>query len=475
MFKFGRRSGLFIPRRYESEGFYHQIKSFLTRRVQNYNSPDYVVYKFYQESNDFLLIPRYFPLDRFASDYHIIDKREEGQTITINHNITPRDKLQRQAIKYIMTHENGILQLDPGVGKTVISIYMIATRKKKTMILVHKDALADQWKGKKGADPPKGLLSFTDLQEDDIARLTSATFEKDLQKPIIIATDQTFLSLLKRRRTEFLTALDNAGIGIFIGDEVHTTVGAPTFSECSAHIPSKYTYGLSATPYRHDGNGDVINFHLGEIYNEGLDAGTMAAKVTVMLLDYEIDTRKRFKYLHWAGSFQRSRYLNLMRKSQPLIHTAKGLLNKFKGNRDLIFVSERINLIDLLYDWLEHDSKSKFIASAKLDQLEYNTTFTTPGKMRDGVDAPHKDCAILSSPISNIAQMSGRIVRTHPNKQRPILIDMVDIGCKEIARTLFKRLSYYDEKNWDVQFVILNNKTFKVITRDNVIEILEGR
>lgn len=474
MFKFGKRSGLFIPRNYESEDFYYKIKEFLTRRMQNYSTPDYVVYKFFQESNDFLLLPRYFSLDRFVSNYRIVDKREEGKTIKINHNITPRNELQRRAIKYLLNNENGVLELDPGVGKTVISIYMIATRKKKTLILVHKDALADQWKGVKNANPPKGLLSFTDLEEDDIARLTSSTFKKDLQKPIIIATDQTFLSLLKRKRAEFLTALDNSGIGIFIGDEVHTTVGAPSFSECSIHVPAKYTYGLSATPYRYDGNGDIINFHLGEIYNEGLDPETMKAKVTVVMLDYKIDIPYRQKYLHWAGEFQRARYLNLMRKSIPFINTAKGLLNKFKIKRDLIFVCERIKIIDDLYKWLDFKNKSKFIGSAKLDELNYKATFVTPGKMRDGVDAPQKDCVIMSSPISNIAQMAGRIVRTHPDKKQPIIIDMVDIGCSYIAKTLFGRLSYYEKKNWDVQFMILFNKKFKIITKDEAIEILNG-
>lgn len=474
MFKFGRRSGLYIPAKYKSEDFYEQIKAFLTRRMQNYNTPDYSVCKFYLESDDFLLAPRYLPLNRFVSNYKIIDKSEEGQYIKINHNIEPRNELQRKAMKHLLTNDHGILVLDPGVGKTVISIYMIACRKKKTLILVHKDSLADQWKGAKGANPPKGLLSFTDLEEDDIARLTSATFKKDLQKPIIIATDQTFLSLLKRRRKEFLTALNNSGIGVFIGDEVHTSVGAPSFSECSIHVPAKYVYGLSATPSRFDGNGDIINFHLGQTYGEELQGDTMKANVTMMLLDYNIDTAKRTKYLHWEGSFQRARYLNLMRKSRSFLNVSKGLLNKFKNTRDLIFVSERINLIDLLYDSLKHDSKSKFIGSTKLDQLNYKITFTTPGKMRDGVDAPHKDCAILSSPISNIKQMAGRIVRTHPNKKDPILIDMVDIGCRDIAKTAHGRISYYEKEEWSINYVIVLNNQFKTVEKDVALQIIRG-
>ena len=87
---------------------------------------------------------------------------------------------------------------------------MIAERKRKSLILVHRDPLAKQWRNR--------FKQFTDLQDDDIVRLRSATFEEDLAKPIIIATTQTFISLLKRKRKDFLIKLNEANIGIFVGD-----------------------------------------------------------------------------------------------------------------------------------------------------------------------------------------------------------------------------------------------------------------
>ena len=463
-----KRSGLLIPTEYKNSLPYVNIKQHLQRTTKAYGTSIISTNIFYLESDNFLLVPRKFPLEKFIPKSHIEiqDSRHSGSLIDITHTIVPRGNVQQVAIDYLMTHEDGVLQLAPGVGKTVITIYMIAERKLKSMILVHRDSLADQWKDR--------FITFTNLTDDSISRLTSQTFEKDLTKPIIIATTQTFLSLLKRNRKEFLMNINEANIGIFVADEVHTSVGAPTFSECSIHIPSKYTYGLSATPYRYDGNEDIIEYHLGDIFSDDDAQGTMDAKVTVFLLDYQIDTPFRTKYIRFAGEFQRSRYLNLLKKSPPFRDVLRGLLRRLQVDREFICIVERINLIDELYDQLNSDSKSKFCGSAKLDTLNSKHTFATPAKCRDGIDAPWKDAIIMTSPISNIEQLAGRVTRINENKQPPIIIDMVDYGCKDISRTFFKRKDYYQKKGWPIQYVLCSDKNVRSIDDDVALSIVKG-
>jgi len=460
-----KRSGLLISKEHQFEDWYIKIKEFLERRLKSYNSSASVVCRFYIESEKFLLIPRNFPIQQYIFDYDIKDVRHEGQPIKIEHNIKPRSEAQKKAMDFIMANENATLQLAPGVGKTVISIYMIAERKKKALIFVHRDPLAKQWRNR--------LKQFTNLEDDDIARLSSATFESDLDKPVIISTVQTFLSLLKRNRKDFLVKLNDAGVGVYVADEVHTSVGAPTFSECSIHVPSKYTYGLSATPYRYDGNGDIIEFHLGDIYADTDLEGTMDAKVVVLMLDYQIDTPNRARYIRWGGDFQRARYLNLIKKSKPFTEAMRGLLKRFK-TRDLICMAERIKLIEQLYDWMPSKSKAKFCGSGGLETLNSKITFATPGKCRDGIDAPWKDSIIMTSPISNIEQLTGRIVRDSEGKQTPIIVDMVDYGCNDIARTFHKRQQFYDDKKWPVQYLLFSNGSLKPIDREVTHKILRG-
>lgn len=461
-----KRSGILIPRKLNNKESYIKVKEFLGRRSKSYTTSNYVVNFFYLESENFLLIPRYFPLEKYFNNFIIDDHSHLGAPIDIEHNITPRSETQENAIKYMLDNEKGILQLEPGVGKTVITIYMIAERKRKSLILVHRDALAIQWQNR--------FLQFTNLKSSDISRLTSSTYMEDLDKPIIISTTQTFLSLLKRQRKSFLIKLNEANIGIFVADEVHTSVGAPTFSECSIHMPSRCTYGLSATPYRYDGNEDVIRFHLGEVFEDDDETGTMKAKVTVILFDFEIDTPYRFKYIHWGDEFQRSRYLNMIRRSKPLQDVLRGLLHRLKDERDLILMSERINHINELYNWLDYSSKSKFCGKGGLEALDSKVTFATPGKCRDGIDATWKDCLIMTSPITNIKQLAGRVVRTEENKQTPVIIDLVDYGCKHISNSFYSRNQFYKSKEWEIQYYIYNNKKLKKIDEDITFSIIRG-
>jgi len=461
------KSALVIPKKYSTEPFYDQIKSDLTRTTKTYNKSTIIKNEFFIETDDYLVIPRNYPIKNYIKEkFNIIDKRHEGFKINIEHRIKPRSEAQKKAIEVLLNNESAILQLAPGVGKTVISIYAIAERKVKTFILVHRDSLADQWKER--------ILTFTNLSPEDVSRVTSQTFSEDLKKPISICTTQTFLSLLKRNPMSFLQELDNANIGAFFGDEVHTTVGAPTFSECSIRIASKYTYGLSATPYRYDGNGDIIEYHLGKIFSDEDIFGTMPINVTVILANFEIDTPRRYQYIRWGGEFQRSRYLNLMKKSDTFMRLARGIIDKIQYDRNVLFVVERINLIDELYASTKIENKSRFYRSTKLEELNSQMTFATPGKCRDGVDAPWKDCVVTTSPIGNIEQLAGRVQRFKENKKTPILIDIVDYGCKDIARTLFNRLKFYDAKKWQVNFVLVNNGETKAIPYDVAIRLISG-
>lgn len=457
MIELNRRSGIIIPREYENESWYHLVRAKLFRKQQNYNSPEFITNIYFSESEKFLTIPRFFPIHDYIN-CKIIDHSHEGEDIEINHSITPRNDSQIQTIDYMMANDNGMIKLNPGMGKTVISIYMIAERKKKTLVLVHRDSLDKQWRDR--------LKQFTDLEDDKICILKSTKFEKQLmESSVIIATCQTILSLLKRKRMEFLIALDKANIGVFIGDEIHTTLGAPTFSNCSLNIPAKVTYGLSATPYRNDGNSDILQYHVGEQFAIDSDEDTMSAEVTFVLVDFDIDTPKRSKYLNWEGSFQRSRYLNIMKNSKVFMDLVKALLLKLANDdRHLLFISERVDkMIVPLFDWLPTENKSKFIAGSALKELEKQISFSTPGKIRDGVDVPWKDSLLITSPVKNIEQLAGRITRTYPghDKKTPIILDMVDIGCKNIRGSFWSRVDYYKSKDWKINYMFINQCTYE--------------
>jgi hypothetical protein len=467
MKNFTRTSGICISRKYENEEFYQLIKNSLTRHSKDYQKSTFTTNYYFLEGTNILKVPRYYPIEKYCSDYDIVDNTNSGQDIQINHHITLRDDLQKNIVKYFLTNSNGIIQANPGSGKTIVSIYAVSTLKKKTFILVHRDSLVLQWEN--------GFLNYTDISKDQIGRLSSHNFKDVLKKSIIICTDQTFVSILKRNREEFLIELNNANIGVLIGDEVHTTVGAPTFAECSLHIPTSKAFGLSATPKRWDGNLDVMKFHLGEVFIPEGKSSTMDTRVTVLLCDFGF-LPKSYAYLYWGGFFQKSRYSTILKNSKLFMSIVLSLLNKFTNdNRQILFIGERIKLLELLKEKCLGKDKGLFIAGSDLKEIEKQITFSTPNKSRDGVDYVSKDCLIMSSPIGNIEQMCGRVLRIKEGKAQPIVIDIVDIGVKAIRETFFSRLEFYKLKKWSVQFVFITNTGVKnIISEDQAIQIIRG-
>ena len=127
----------------------------------------------------------------------------------------------------------------------------------------------------------------------------------------------------------------------------------------------------------------------------------------------------------------------------------------------------------MLYKWAPTNNKTTFVSGDKINVLDNQLVFSTPGKMRDGVDVPKKDCLILSTPISNIEQMCGRIVRISKNKEEPIIIDLVDIGEPEISKTLYSRIQYYKKKKWKVKYILLKTDgNFREIDENLVKELI---
>jgi len=455
MLEIKRTSGLIINK--SDAALCQRIKNDLTITNRDFND-NIITNYYYVESENIIKVPRYFPIQNLVPGCVINDESMEGETIDINHNIVPRTESQKITINHMMNNDNSVIQLEPGAGKTVITIFVISERKKKSLILVHRESLADQWRDR--------FVSFTDLKNEDIALLTSKKFEENLKAPIVISTVQTFLSLLTRKREEFLIALNKANFGIFVGDECHVVNGAPTFSEASIHVPTKVNFGLSATPSRKDGSDKVIRYHLGEVFTDLSSEGTMSAKVIIAGCDFGIDIPKRKGWLYWQGKFQRSRYLNFVEKSILFDLVIRQIMSKIEAdNRHSLIVCERISLLDKLFTYLKSEDKKMFISGDKNINLEAQFVFSTPGKIRDGVDAPWKDTLIMTSPISNIAQICGRIVRLHENKLTPVIFDIVDTGCKLIANTCKKRIEYYEEKKWEIIYVIVDDSGKRTVSK----------
>ena len=101
----------------------------------------------YLESTKKFYIPRVFGINTFGKPNE--NRLEKGETINIKFNGELRAPQQNVIDKYIEATKNngygGLLDLYTGFGKTVLGLKIISELKVKTLIIVHKGFLVDQW------------------------------------------------------------------------------------------------------------------------------------------------------------------------------------------------------------------------------------------------------------------------------------------------------------------------------------------
>ena len=105
----------------------------------------------YRESPLKLYVPRYFGLEKWAG-IQVESKISPGHAISLKFMGDLRDYQQVIVEKYLKAARNsgigggGLLDVDPGKGKTVMALKIIECLATKTLVVVHKSFLSNQWK-----------------------------------------------------------------------------------------------------------------------------------------------------------------------------------------------------------------------------------------------------------------------------------------------------------------------------------------
>ncbi|MGC2062341.1 MAG: DEAD/DEAH box helicase family protein, partial [Thermodesulfovibrionales bacterium] len=146
-----------------------------------------------------------------------------------------------------MEHDQGIFVAPPGIGKTVLGIFMMAKRGTNTLVLVHRKPLLDQWRNR--------ISSFLNIPLNEIGQLGGG---KDKITNII---DVAMLQSLDRQG-EIDSRIRN--YGQIIVDECHH-ISAFSFERVMMQTTAKFIIGLTATPYRRDGHQPIITMQCGPV------------------------------------------------------------------------------------------------------------------------------------------------------------------------------------------------------------------
>lgn len=142
------REGYIIKKNKLSKEEYENLKTELT--VKPLTNKEYArdteSFQVFRETPNDLIIPRYYGIKKIGKPEDKIDTTESIADFEFNGQLREN---QMEVAKTILENLNskggGILQLHTGYGKTTIALYLASVLKLKTLVIVHKTFLQDQW------------------------------------------------------------------------------------------------------------------------------------------------------------------------------------------------------------------------------------------------------------------------------------------------------------------------------------------
>ena len=127
--------------------------------------------------------------------------------------------------------------------------------------------------------------------------------------------------------------------------------------------------------------------------------------------------------------------------------------NFISEGRKIILLSHRINHLKLLKLMIEKEkifSVGLYIGGMKMETLEQSKKsdilLGTYNMVSEGFDDPIRDTLILSTPLSDVVQSAGRILRKQHELQ-PIILDIID-EFSVFPKQWKKRNAYYKKEKW---------------------------
>lgn len=330
----------------------------------------------------------------------------------------------------------GVLSLPCGYGKSCMALAFSAHLKVRTMIVVHKEFLANQWCDKIKEFCPNAT----------IGRVQGDIF--DIEKDFVVALIQTM-----SQREFAQDAFDS--IGFLVVDEAHH-IGAPSFSQFMFKICPAYTLGLTATPERKDGLTRLLYWFLGP---EFFRVNREHQKTTkVKTLHYNDNAFKesppltRFGKINMAG--MTTLVTELECRNNLIVETVERAVND--GKRKVLVLSDRREHCVYLYKRFG-STAGLYIGGLKESVLEEaskkSIVVATFQLAHEGLDIPSLDTVVLATPKSDIKQSIGRIMRETPGKLNdPLIFDVAD-KWSVFCAMYKKRCAVYKEGGFEIDGV----------------------
>lgn len=404
----------------------NELKKKLTVSPFIPGSPICVNYAMYKLTNKFMYIPKYF-----SKEGTLIENEVHHENINIK--FEPRD-YQKNIIDTIYSEiknkESCIACLYTGWGKTFAAIYISHLLSVKTLIIVNKESLMQQWK--------EQIKFFTGIDAGIIQGN-----KIDLNSPITIGMIQS-ISMKEYPKDTFNQ------FSFTVYDETHHYC-SKVFSNAFYKIGSKYNLGLTATLKRADKLEHTLEWFLGK----------PAVNIQLLIIEPQIQIHNYYEYPDTTIKYLPNGKVNTPSSITSITEIPSRdefLLNFIKicysSNRNILVLTDRKAHCDRLYRFLnDNHSVGIYYGGMKQEDLkksnECKIILATYQMASEGYDNPKLDTLILASPKGNVEQAVGRILR-RKNDNPALVIDIND--CISVFNNWNrKRQSFYRSRKFKIE------------------------
>lgn len=426
-------------------------------RLPIYNKPR--ILNTAEERDGYLALPRGCEegltelLDCAYAAYTFAERRNAGREIRVSFTGELRPE-QLPAAKALLAHDTGVLAAATAFGKTVVAAWLIGKRKVNTLILVHTQALLNQWRS--------ALEEF--LRIDEILEPLPGKRGRKKSRPLIGQLGggkNTLSGLVDVAIMQSLLSGDEVSelvkdYGHVIVDECHH-VSAVTFERIMKEVAAKYVHGLSATPTRADGCQPIVFLQCGPIRYQ-VDAKEQAKKRG--FVQFIIP---RFTAFRTAAEEKgvASMYNALEEDEQRNLMIVRDVKRALAQGRSPILLTERREHVERLAALLApccpnvitmYGTTSAKLRRETMERLEVVppteplAVIATGKYVGEGFDCPRLDTLFLALPVAwkgTVAQYVGRLHRNYPSKDEVQVYDYVDIHVPMLENMYQKRLKAY--------------------------------
>lgn len=405
-----------------------------------------ITFPVYRESDKKIYVPHYYGVENFGPPKEY--KLSEGVDIDLEFSGNLRDYQEPVVKKYLdyvtkngagIGAGGGLLELPCAFGKTSLSLYMISQLKKKTLVIVHKEFLLNQW--------VERIQQF--LPQARVGRIQGQIIDIE-DKDIVIGMLQS-LSMKEYPQSVFDT------FGFTIIDEVHH-ISSQTFSNALFKIVTKYMLGLSATMNRKDGTTRVFKMFLGDVIYKG--ARDEERNVIVRGIEYHVDDDDFNNVItdfrgNVAYSSMISKLCEYSRRSEFILKILVDLL-KEDSKQQIIVLAHNKNLLKYLHDAIKTRNISTvgyYVGGMKEQALKESegkqVIIATYSMAAEGLDIKTLTTLIMATPKTDIQQSVGRILRE--KHSQPIVVDIID-SHEPFKNQWKKRRAFYMKEKYKIVY-----------------------